>query len=249
MIGHSPTLFPYVFRALAGLIYLSVLFPLHAEAQGRFVVIGYEVEGTPADGQLERIAEAGGGEYLRAAGEEEIARQLTTAMGGGGTGGVAISRRSGGVPAAIPAGTGALILILIFGLTLIRRRGRTVSRAGSEPRSAPPGTPIPPLSVSLSVGERPEQRLSIRSSPSVIGRGRGAELSVPDDGVSRRHLSLEVEGGRWFARDLRSRNGTWMGDRRIDRIEVRDGLDLRLGRQTRVEFQLVAEDTALPRPR
>jgi len=57
------------------------------------------------------------------------------------------------------------------------------------------------------------------SDPSavLIGKGPSATLQLRDPAVSRRHLSLEVEGGRLRIRDQGSTNGT-----RLDAVDVID---------------------------
>jgi hypothetical protein len=49
----------------------------------------------------------------------------------------------------------------------------------------------------------------------VAGRDPGCDLSIDDDRVSRRHLSLRATGEGWRLRDLESKNGTWIDGRRI----------------------------------
>ncbi|MBI4908047.1 MAG: SpoIIE family protein phosphatase [Acidobacteria bacterium] len=53
------------------------------------------------------------------------------------------------------------------------------------------------------------RRLRLEDKPLTLGRGPTCELSFPDDpGLSRRHLTFELDGGKWKVRDLGSTNGT-----------------------------------------
>lgn len=42
----------------------------------------------------------------------------------------------------------------------------------------------------------------------VIGRGKGADVVIPNTSVSRQHSSLELREGQYYLADLRSMNGT-----------------------------------------
>jgi transcriptional regulator with GAF, ATPase, and Fis domain len=69
--------------------------------------------------------------------------------------------------------------------------------------------------------------------PVVIGRSghvRSA-LALDDTEVSRHHAVVEPGGaGRWMVADQRSRNGTFVDGRRVDRAELHHGAVIRIGR-------------------
>jgi hypothetical protein len=54
------------------------------------------------------------------------------------------------------------------------------------------------------------QSFVVDRSPFSIGRSADNNLVVPEVPVSRRHACLELQGGRWFLRDLGSSNGTFL---------------------------------------
>ena len=65
----------------------------------------------------------------------------------------------------------------------------------------------------------------------VIGRSEGA-IKISSNAVSRQHLRITREGSEIIVRDLQSRNGTQMrGINLAGPLPVRDGLDLKLGRE------------------
>ena len=65
----------------------------------------------------------------------------------------------------------------------------------------------------------------------VIGRSEGA-IKVSSNAVSRQHLRITREGEDVLVRDLQSRNGTQLrGINLAGSLPVRDGLDLKLGRE------------------
>lgn len=65
----------------------------------------------------------------------------------------------------------------------------------------------------------------------VLGRSEGS-IKVPSNAVSRQHLRITREGDDVVVRDLESRNGTQLrGINLAGALAVRDGLDLKLGRE------------------
>ena len=62
-----------------------------------------------------------------------------------------------------------------------------------------------------------------------VGRDPGADIVVAVDGVSRSHAVLRFEGGQWILEDAGSANGTYDGGRRVQRVVVAPGSQLRLG--------------------
>ncbi|MEA2324225.1 MAG: hypothetical protein QOD81_4075 [Solirubrobacteraceae bacterium] len=90
-------------------------------------------------------------------------------------------------------------------------------RPGTPSRSRPGATP--PVELALPVGD-----------PLVVGRSSRCGAVLGDPTVSRRHVELRpVAPDRWVAVDLGSLNGTWLLGRRVARVRVGPGDELRLG--------------------
>jgi diguanylate cyclase (GGDEF)-like protein len=70
----------------------------------------------------------------------------------------------------------------------------------------------------------------------LIGRRENADLQIRDDGVSRRHASLRVEGDEALLRDLGSVNGTYVDGKRVPEARVRDGARIQVGGHTTLKF-------------
>ncbi len=88
--------------------------------------------------------------------------------------------------------------------------------------------------------------VELEDQPVVIGRVAGCGIVVDDDSeISRKHCVVAPEDGRWVLRDLKSRNGTFVGDRRVAAVKLRPGGVFRLG-STRIRFGPV-EEAAAPR--
>jgi len=63
----------------------------------------------------------------------------------------------------------------------------------------------------------------------VVGRYPPADVIVRDASLSRRHASIELRAGEVWLRDLGSSNGTWVDQRRIDRMRIEPGSEILLG--------------------
>ena len=77
----------------------------------------------------------------------------------------------------------------------------------------------------------------IGKARTVVGRGESADIRVLDDGISREHVELLVEGERVSVRDLGSTNGTFRNGARVDTAEmIADGDKISLGSTTILKF-------------
>jgi ABC-type multidrug transport system ATPase subunit/pSer/pThr/pTyr-binding forkhead associated (FHA) protein len=86
----------------------------------------------------------------------------------------------------------------------------------------------PELTVHL--GMQVVRRIALDMPEIVAGRSDDNGLVLADPEVSRRHLRLlRQPDGTYVAEDLGSVNGTWVGDQRIHRALLVDGLALRAG--------------------
>ena len=91
-----------------------------------------------------------------------------------------------------------------------RQRGEDPTLGAEETTIARAAADLAPM---LLVDAPSRPRTSIRLEDSTISVGRSATntLSFPeDDGLSRRHLTLEKEGEEWFVKNLASKNGTFV---------------------------------------
>jgi tetratricopeptide (TPR) repeat protein len=72
-----------------------------------------------------------------------------------------------------------------------------------------------------------------------IGRGADQDLVLADIAVSRRHITIHAEGGRYRLRDLGSGNGTLVNSSRVDSVLLNDGDQVELG-NTLIRFDHAA---------
>ncbi len=70
----------------------------------------------------------------------------------------------------------------------------------------------------------------------VIGRGQKAQIRLFDDGISREHAQIVIEGNQIVLQDLGSTNGTFCNGLKVDRRELVDGDKILVGSTTILKF-------------
>jgi pSer/pThr/pTyr-binding forkhead associated (FHA) protein len=98
-------------------------------------------------------------------------------------------------------------------------------------RHLPPQTPH----LAVTAGPRRGALISLGDGGTSIGRGEGNTVVIPDISVSRQHVRVERESGRFVLYDQGSGNGTRVNGQPIDRHPLASGDELELG-DTRVLF-------------
>jgi two-component system, cell cycle response regulator len=83
-----------------------------------------------------------------------------------------------------------------------------------------------------SVGEM----YKVEGDKTIIGRGQKAQIRLLDDGISREHAQVVVEGNKIYLQDLGSTNGTFCNGLKVDRKELADGDKILVGSTTILKF-------------
>lgn len=112
-----------------------------------------------------------------------------------------------------------------------------VDAAGPAPGYVPPSGGLglrrarPPAGLVVTTGPLTGTQLDfVGYSEIIIGRAPGSTLVLEDDFASGSHARLIRRGSQWYVEDLDSRNGTWLGDQRLDQPELLTaGMDVRVG--------------------
>jgi hypothetical protein len=86
----------------------------------------------------------------------------------------------------------------------------------------------PEITVVIEKGDSPRSEYTFTDSFS-IGREDTCDIHIPDGIVSRKHLEVYFERGRWWVEDDHSANGTYVGGERIDRVSVSGKCTVELG--------------------
>ena len=84
-----------------------------------------------------------------------------------------------------------------------------------------------------------------------IGRSHDNDIVLRHRSVSRHHAVVQNDGGKFFLKDLNSSNGTWVGNRRAESVQLTGGVVLRFGdlQLTFDEHRQAASAQGKPAPR
>ena len=63
-----------------------------------------------------------------------------------------------------------------------------------------------------------------------IGSSSQCDISLPDEGIEDRHLSIRISPGQWMLTDLDSERGTFLNGKRVYRNELKDGDKIKIGK-------------------
>jgi pSer/pThr/pTyr-binding forkhead associated (FHA) protein len=99
------------------------------------------------------------------------------------------------------------------------------------------------MQVKLKVlqGSHEGKEIAVSSDQFLIGRSDSCQLRPKSESISRKHCILVIKDGKLLAQDLKSRNGTFVNEKRLpsDRARVlKSGDHLRLGK---LSFEVVIE--------
>jgi pSer/pThr/pTyr-binding forkhead associated (FHA) protein len=84
-------------------------------------------------------------------------------------------------------------------------------------------------SLVLITEESPRQVFQLGRAILMVGRDGDSEIQVPDDGVSRNHASIVLDGDSFVVRDNGSLNGTYVNGERVSRHILRHHDIVRFG--------------------
>ena len=98
------------------------------------------------------------------------------------------------------------------------------------PRGAASESALPPVEIQFP-GSSGERRSARFTRAFVVGRDEDCAVRVADRIVSRHHLAIFPEEGRWWVRDLQSSNGTLINGQAIDKLPLASTTTLELGPQ------------------
>ena len=88
------------------------------------------------------------------------------------------------------------------------------------------------LSVAIIEGPEAAKVFRIEKPRTILGRSN-TDIVLNDSESSREHAAIEVRGTAIFLQDLDSKNGTWVGGKRIEgRVEIQNQTEFQIGATT-----------------
>jgi ABC-type multidrug transport system ATPase subunit len=87
----------------------------------------------------------------------------------------------------------------------------------------------PPAPPALTVRYDGSERTFAAGHDVVVGRDLRADMRITHPLISRAHLLLRFDQGRWLAIDNGSLNGTFVNGRRVPVVDIQDGASLNIG--------------------
>lgn len=113
---------------------------------------------------------------------------------------------------------------------------------------APGVSSAPRMSVVLTVisGPRAGVRMRFTGKDAItLGRSKTTDFHVLDGTMSRVHAVVARDDHGWYLEDQRSRNGTWIGERQVEREPLASGTVFFLGKDTSIRFDVEDEPNLL----
>jgi serine/threonine protein kinase len=107
-----------------------------------------------------------------------------------------------------------------------------VRGANVVPASAPTPAAVPAAAIQWSlvhVRAEANEKHPIQGDNVMVGRDRTCSIVLSHPAVSRRHARMTLNGTSWIVEDLKSANGTYVNNTRVERMKLKAGDVVRFG--------------------
>lgn len=88
------------------------------------------------------------------------------------------------------------------------------------------------IKIMLKFKDRVLKEVKTLDMPITIGRGIDNVLRIDNPAVSKHHARIIKEHDQFFIEDLNSTNGTYMNEKPIERLALRDDDEITIGKHT-----------------
>ncbi|MBB6122028.1 FhaA domain-containing protein [Nocardiopsis algeriensis] len=124
--------------------------------------------------------------------------------------------------------------------TMVSKEGEVRQPVGDPGSGAPrqPGRPrllISPGGATAEgniAGQGMQQSFELTTPVTLLGRGTDCDLRLVDNGVSRHHVEIRLDGDEAILVDKGSTNGTFVNGQQVSQARLVDGTRISLGRTT-----------------
>ncbi len=103
-----------------------------------------------------------------------------------------------------------------------------VSATPSQPVAGVPGAPSPHWAL-VNVKNETNEKHPIQGDSVMVGRDRTCSIVLSHPAVSRRHARITLSGASCVLEDLKSANGTYVNNTRVERAKLKPGDVVRFG--------------------
>lgn len=130
----------------------------------------------------------------------------------------------------IELGGFSIVFVAGVAVTTVTSEERTASLARRLARDSLDAETLAP-SLTVLNGPSEGTRVTLPEPPArlVLGRGETCDLTLDDADLSREHAEVEVGLDGVRVRDLASKNGVWLGERRVDERLLADRDEITVG--------------------
>ena len=87
----------------------------------------------------------------------------------------------------------------------------------------------PALRIRYSDPDGNQNELLLSDKPITIGRSPDADIITLDERASRMHCGIRIWDGEYYVKDLKSKNGTYLNNQRVEMAKIKPGDKIRLG--------------------
>lgn len=83
-----------------------------------------------------------------------------------------------------------------------------------------------------------DQKYDLISEDTIVGRSMACDIRILQQDVSLKHAKIVCDNNRYYLQDLKSANGTFLGEKRVQRrMRLKNGMQIRFGLQEFIFYQ------------
>lgn len=102
-------------------------------------------------------------------------------------------------------------------------------------------SPLTQLRIRYTDPDGNQTELILGDKPITVGRSPDADIITLDERASRMHCGIRIWDGEYYVKDLKSKNGTYLNQQRVEMAKIKPGDKIRLGNSI-----LVVDDKKSP---